>query len=110
MSIIMIVIIPVIFLKYFEYFITDGDIDKQTMYGQMPIDLLDEKCARPAYFEDVSPNNSRDHVLIVGAQATGFSWIKTTNTVWISETTTSSDSGMGGIFPVFISLWNSLLI
>lgn len=66
--------------------------------------LLEENCALPAYFEEVSPNNSNDQVLMVGAQATGFSLINDTNTIWMSETTSSSDSGIGGIFPVFISV------
>lgn len=38
-------------------------------------------CALPEYFVDISPNNSKDQVLIVGAQAEALSVIKLTKTI-----------------------------
>lgn len=60
--------------------------------------------ARPAYLEDISPNNSNDQVLIIGAHASAFEETKLHKTVCISVTTLSSLSGIGNKSPVAISV------
>lgn len=60
--------------------------------------------ALPAYFVEISPNNSNDHVLIMGAHASAFVETKLQRTMCISVTTASSLSGTGNNSPVAISV------
>lgn len=56
------------------------------------------------YLVDISPNNSSDQVLIVGAHAIEFSDIKVIKAIWISDTINSSVSDGLGNVPVLISV------